>query len=258
MIFNFPKRIMIFLIKSNIYLFLFFFQQQSYADSDAKLSVGGTVNFNYQAYKNYRNDPNITFKPVFFYDNDKVYAEGEEVGVYLFEDDSHELRINAYYDGTQFNPKDNDYHHLKKRNWSIMAGASYMYVTPYGGFKIQTGSDILARSHGTVITTSYLAELKSGKWTWYPELGINWNNKKYNQYYYGVTEDESRLSGVSQYKPKSSFNPYLSLNSSYFINDRWNIILGVDVNYLTNQMFNSPLVDNRFDVEPFIGALYQF
>ena len=242
----------------NTIFFLFLVQQQAFAEVEPRLSIGGTVNFNYQAYKHTQNDPDITYMPAFFYDNQRVYAEGDEIGAYLYEDKENEFRVNAYYDGMQFDPKNSDFNGISKRKWSIMAGVSYMRVTPFGGFKLQVGSDVLSRHSGTVVTASYLAELQSGNWTWYPELGLNWNNKNYNQYYFGVTHQESKLNNIEEYNPKSSVSPYASLNGSYFINNHFNIIFGAEVNYLTNQMFNSPLVKNRFDVEPFVGALYKF
>jgi MipA family protein len=255
---NIFNKIINYFININIVFTVFVLSSSVYAETVPELSVGATINFNYQAYKDVNKNPDILIQPVFFYDSTWLYAEGDEAGVNLFKNENNELRANLYYDGNQFDPKDSSINGLEKRRWSVMGGMSYMHITPYGGLKLQVGSDILSRSKGTVITASYLAEIETGRWTWYPEFGINWNNKKYNQYYFGVTEQESHNSGIESYSPKSSINPYLSLNSSYFVNNHLNIIWGVDVNYLTNQMFNSPLVDKRFDVEPFIGALYRF
>lgn len=253
------------ILTTKIYVSIYFalclifisFQTKASTANQLGFAVGATVNFDYQAYVHDDRDPLITVLPTFFYDNDRFYLEGDEAGFYLYKNQQNELRINAYYDGTQFDPI-HAYHGIHTRKWSVMAGASYMRITPYGGFKLQVGSDVLSRSKGTVITASYLAELKHGAWTWYPELGVNWNNQAYNQYYFGVTNEESQYSGVKAYQPKSAFQPYFSLNNIYQVNDRWDIISGVEINYLTDEMYQSPFVHKHLDVEPFIGFLFHF
>lgn len=217
--------------------------------------IGFNYSVMYQEYKGERTDKSIL--PTFFYDNDRVYAEGDEAGVYLMKDDQNELRLNAYYDDRVMNPS-GELSQLNKRKWSVMAGASYMRITPVGGFKIQLGHDVLGRSRGNMIKLGYLTEFKPGQWSIYPELGMQWSDAKYNRYYYGISQAESAKSGLSAYSPKQSIHPYASLNVNYAINKSWSVFGGVDVRYLSNQQYQSPMVKRRVNVEPSAGVLFWF
>lgn len=47
--------------------------------------MGFNYSVNFQAYKGHKTYQTIL--PVFFYDNDKFYIEGDDAGYYLFKDD---------------------------------------------------------------------------------------------------------------------------------------------------------------------------
>jgi len=228
----------------------------AYADQEApKLTVGVNLSFDYQAYKGHRVE--FSGLPVLFYDNDRLYLEGDEAGMYLINDDKNELRLNAYYDGSSYRPS-GPLRSLKERHWSVMAGASYMRITPFGGFKLQVGQDLLNRSNGMVATMAYLAEFEQGKWSIYPEFGLQWNNAKYNQYYFGVSAAEASRSGLSEYTVKQSVQPYASLVIDYRLNKHWDAFTIFSLNALSNEQFRSPMISSRYDFEPAIGLNYTF
>lgn len=225
-------------------------------DADAaRLGLGINYSVNYQVY--HGDDVNHSILPVIFYDNKKVYIEGSEAGVYLVNNDNNELRLNAYYDGSEFDPA-GKVRALNKRDWSIMAGVSYMRITPYGGFKAQIGTDVLSRSKGTVASLAYLAELNTGKWSIYPELGMQWNDSKYNQYYYGVSAEEAERSHLKEYHLDQSVQPYASLNVNYKVTRDWNAFAGLDLTYLSDTQSKSPMVNRRLDITPSIGIMHRF
>ena len=224
-------------------------QQQS------SLSVGLNYSMGIQPYQGKRTYQSVL--PTAFFDNDKVYLEGDEAGVYLLNDDKNELRLNAYYDGSSYDPS-GKFNGLDRRKWSVMAGGSYMRTTPYGGFKAQISTDTLSRSHGTVATASYLAEFKHDKWSFYPEVGLQWNDAKYNQYYYGISDVEAQRTGLNSYKSKQSFNPYASLAVNYDMTKHWSIFGTFQVDYLSKEQADSPFVTRRTDFNPSIGIKYKF
>ncbi|KJV38015.1 MipA/OmpV family protein [Acinetobacter brisouii] len=227
----------------------------SYAEEPVALSVGLNTSLDFQAYKG--KTAWMSVLPTVFYDNKKIYVEGDELGVYLLNNEQNQFRLNAYYDDSYFNPS-GKLNALRTRKWSVMSGASYMRITPFGGFKAQIGTDILSRSKGTVATLSYLAELNTGKWSFYPEMGYQWSNSQYNDYYYGVTASEARNSGLTEYHPQGSLQPYMDLNFNYNLNKKWNIFGGVNINYLSNQQYRSPMVRNRIDFSPSLGIVFKF
>lgn len=228
-----------------------------YADDDQQptLTVGMEYSVDFQTYKGQRTYHTVL--PTVFYDNNKVYAEGDEAGVYLINDDKNELRLNGYYDGNSYDPT-GELKGLDQRKWSVMAGASYMRITPYGGLKAQVGTDILSRSKGTVITASYVAELKHNQWSFYPELGLQWNDAKYNQYYYGVSESESKRTHIQAYDAKQSINPYASMAINYRFSKHWSAFSTLEVTYLSKEQADSPMTERRTGINPSIGFNYSF
>ncbi|WP_228274753.1 MipA/OmpV family protein [Acinetobacter nosocomialis] len=65
--------------------------------SSPDLTMGFNYSVNFQAYKGHKTYQTIL--PVFFYDNDKFYIEGDDAGYYLFKDDKNQLRLDGHYDG---------------------------------------------------------------------------------------------------------------------------------------------------------------
>lgn len=223
--------------------------------SSPKVGIGLNYSIMYQEYKGGRTETSVL--PTLFYDNDQLYVEGDEAGLYLKKDSKNELRLNVYYDDKELSPS-GAISQLDKRKWSVMAGASYMRITPVGGFKIQLGHDVLGRSKGNMIKLGYLTEFDPGQWSIYPEVGLQWNDAKYNRYYYGVSQAESQRSGLATYTPKQSVQPYLSLNVNYTINKNWSVFAGVDAHYLANTQYDSPMVTRRVNIEPSVGFLFWY
>ncbi|WP_228147130.1 MipA/OmpV family protein [Acinetobacter sp. ANC 3832] len=220
------------------------------------LTIGADYSVDFQPYKGGKSYQQ-SILPTIFFDNKKIYAEGDEAGVYLLNDEKNQLRLNAYYDGTYYSPS-GELSQLDQRKWSVMAGASYMRTTPYGALKAQIGTDVLARSKGTVATVSYLAEIKKDAWSFYPEMGLQWNDANYNQYYYGVSSAESTRTGIQAYQPSQSIHPYANLTANYQISKHWNAFAEMEFNYLSKQQSNSPMIEKHTDFSPSIGFDYKF
>ncbi len=219
------------------------------------LSIGANYTIDYQPYKGKRTYQSVL--PTGFYDNGRFYLEGDEAGIYLLNDEHNELRLNAAYDGNSYDPS-GVLAGLERRKWSVMAGGSYMRITPFGGFKAQIGTDVLSRSKGTVATASYVAEITKGKWSFYPEIGLQWNDAKYNQYYFGVTPEETQRTGIATYQPSSSIHPYMSLATDYEFSKHWSAFGTLNVDFLSKQQSNSPMIDRHTDFYPSIGIKYKF
>lgn len=229
-------------------------------DPNARLKLGLNASMNHYAYDT---DNDVTIMPQAFYDNNRVYIEGSEAGFYGYKDANNEWRLTASYDSRSFDPADANkaaLQQLDERKWSALVGTSYMRITPYGGFKAQIETDALGRSDGTTAKIAHLSRFKAmnDTVTIYPELGLQWYNDKYNNYYFGVSEQESLRTGVKSYKADSSINPYLNISASYNLSPRWSAFISEHLEYLNSEQQDSPLVDNRVDNKLKIGFNYQF
>lgn len=224
---------------------------------DARLSLGVNVAYNATAYKA---DNALTVSPHGFYDNNRWYIEGGEAGFYPYKDGKHHARIGVAYDGTSFDPKDADgsLQGLDKRKASAQALASYMYVSPVGGFKAKIATDALSRHDGTVVSLSHISRFTHNKLTIYPTVGVNWHDKNYNNYYYGVSDAESRRTGVSAYQADAGFSPFVSAMVNYDMNDDISLFANQRIEWLSSAQKDSPMVDGNIESTTRVGVSYRF
>lgn len=229
-------------------------------DPNASLKIGLNASANAYAYNQ---DDEVTIMPQAFYDNNRAYIEGAEAGFYGYKDAKNQWRATLGYDSRSFTAEDATtpaVRLLDDRDWSVMAGTSYMRITPYGGFKGQVATDVLGRSEGTAVSLSHLSKfnLLDNKMTLYPELGLTWYNDKYNDYYFGVSEKESLRSGLARYQADAGVSPYFNISANYAFTPHWSGFISQHLEWLSDEQTDSPLVDDDIDSKTKIGFNYQF
>lgn len=229
-------------------------------DQHAQLTAGALATFGSQGHAV---DNDIAVVPLFLYDNNRLYAEGTEIGLYPYKDDKHWLKAGLTYDGTNFNPKDARTPALRgldKRRFSVNAHISYMYITPIGGFEVKAMTDALGHHDGQQIALAHRSkfELLNDKLTIYPKFGAIWQSGDYNNYYYGVSSAETARAGVQSYTAKSSFSPFVSMSAKYKINEQWGLFGNQSVQWLSSTQQDSPLTDDKVDVGTKVGLTYTF
>lgn len=227
-------------------------------DDQARLTLGINATYHDSAF-GAKND--LTVMPQAFYGNNRWYIEGSEAGFYPYKDANNHVRVGLSYDGRNFNPKDAKTDSLKsldKRQWSVAAHASYMRVTPYGGFKVKVTTDTLGRSDGQTVSLSHLSKFKKDKLTVYPEFGITWQNRRYNQYYYGLSAAESDRSGLPAYDARSGTSRFATVTASYQLTDQISLFGNQRFEWLSTAQKNSPLTDASMDSKTRLGVNYKF
>ncbi len=227
-------------------------------DQDAELSVGVNVLYANTAYDTDENE--IRVLPGVFYDNNKVYARGATAGAYLINDGTNQLAATVQLAGNSFDPEDANgaLQGLDERKISAAAGLSYQRRTPVGGFRLQVATDVLDRSGGNTARLTYLARITKNKLTVYPSIGFEYQDADYNEYYYGVTPEESARTGIAAYESNSSLNPYVNVSANYDFSDKWAGFANQSVSYLANEQYDSPMVDSRVEATSTLGLLYKF
>jgi outer membrane protein len=229
------------------------------ADQDAELSVGLNVMVVSSAYDT-DDSVEVRVLPGIFYDNNKFYARGAQAGAYLINDGVNQLSAYAQLAGNEFDPDDanGNLSGLDKRKASAAVGLTYQRRTPIGGFRGQIATDVLGRNDGNFGRLTYLAKISKDKLTVYPSIGIEWNDEDYNDYYYGVSNAESTRTGVAAYAPYQSFSPYINVSANYDINDKWAGFASQSLSYLSDEQYDSPMVDSRTESRTTLGLLYKF
>lgn len=226
-------------------------------DPDAELKLGAGVSFKVNAY---HADNDISIVPLAFYDNNVWYAEGAEAGFYSYKDNTHHARLGLSYDGHGFDNDDakGNYKALNARKSSVLAHASHLYVTPFGGIRAKVATDILRKHKGSTVSLAYLSRFKIGDTTLYPSFGAVWQSQSYNNYYYGITTDESARSGLPNYAAKAGVSPFVSLTANHDLNDKIALFGNGRMEWLSTSQKSSPLVKDDTETTITLGAMYRF
>jgi outer membrane protein len=146
---------------------------------------------------------------------------------------------------------------LKDRKTPIPLGISTFQETPYGALFLNAFVDA-NKSHGALLEATYAAEFKVGSWSFFPQVGLEYSNAKYNNYLYGVSAAESAASGFSAYNAGASTAPVLGLAVDVPLGDPWTLTLQVRRKWLDSSVHNSPLVSRRTQDTGFIAVSYRF
>lgn len=199
--------------------------------------------------------------PVINYEGDDFYFRTLTAGYHLWKDQENQLSIMGYYLPLSFRPGDSDDDRMKrldKRRGTLMAGLAYSHKAEWGTFRTTFTGDTLNYSNGLVGDVAYLYKFDLGIFTLIPGVGVMWSSNNQNKYYYGVSENESRRSGLGRYTPDDSWAPYVEMSASYRINKAWNAFFVGRYVKLSDEVKDSPMVDKSYSGLLMTGVSYSF
>lgn len=191
-------------------------------------------------------DPTVFPFPLISYDSDYLFFHGIKGGMHLWKDDVNQLDVFAAYDPRQFRPKDSDDRRMKlldRRDSTAVAGVEYTLRTDFGHFNASVAGDVLDNSDGISANAAYLYPITLNDWELVPKVGVRWDSKDQNKYYFGVSQRESQRSGLAAYDPQDSFTPYAELALRYHVTPAWTTFASARYEALPDEVKNSPMVD---------------
>ncbi|MES2056489.1 MAG: MipA/OmpV family protein [Pseudomonadota bacterium] len=99
----------------------------------------------------------------------------------------------------------------------------------------------------------------SSRLTLVPTIGTTWADKKHNDRYFGVNAEQSRASGLSQFRPGSGFNDAsFMLSAQYRLTDRLSLGAAGGVTTLLGKVKDSPIVFHKTQPLGFLSLSYRF
>jgi outer membrane protein len=206
-------------------------------------------------------DANIMPFPFISYESDTFYIRGLGAGYHLWKGDNDTLSVNLQYSPMHFTPDDSDnaqMKHLDKRRSTLLAGLGYTYRDDWGMLRTQLSADVLDNSDGFIGDLAYLYAFNVDAWRITPGVGLRWHSGDHNDYYYGISGNESRRSGLDAYDPGSSWSPYFELSTNYQINQNWNVFLNGNYVLLSSTVKDSPMVSRSYTLGTTLGVIYRF
>lgn len=199
--------------------------------------------------------------PVINYEGDSFYIHSLQAGYYLWKDQQDQLSLTVLGSPQNFDPDDvddSDMKSLNKRRMTVMGGLAYRHTADWGIMRTALVGNMLNNSNGIIWDVAYLYRFEFGQFSLTPGIGALWNSANQNRYYYGINSDESRRSGLSSYRPDSSWSPYLELSAGWKIDDNWNATLSGRYSRLGGDIKDSPMVDNNAQMLLMTGVSYTF
>ena len=184
------------------------------------------------------------------------------VGVYLYNDEHWRVGTALSYDLSSARKESDDEAHLrglgdieKTAHATLFAS----YTRDWFGLRTALSTDAGGKHQGTTANLDLDAKyqpiehlvLSAGP-------GIVWNSSQYNQTFYGVTSQQSGRSGLSGYAPGSGVTLRLSAGANYQLSHQWNLGARLGISRLPSEVANSPIVNERTQVNYGIFANYKF
>ncbi|MEW8560890.1 MAG: MipA/OmpV family protein, partial [Candidatus Thiodiazotropha sp.] len=131
------------------------------------------------------------------------------------------------------------------------------WQTGFGELNAQLLADVSDTSDGQEVILSYAYPFSHGKWSLRPELGISWQSSDLTDYYFGVDADEA-TARRAVYEADSAVTPFAGIEFEYAFDQRIDLVGGVGVGRLGDEISDSPIVDERNLAGGYLGLSYRF
>lgn len=179
----------------------------------------------------------------------------------MWKDEKNEFSLTASWMPLHFDPDDNDDHQMKKldeRKASAMLGGAWYRHESWGSLKFAVAGDVMDESNGWIGEISYFHPIRMERLTLTPSVGVFYYDDSFNDYYYGVSGNESRRCGLQQYSASDSWNPYIGLTAKYQLTQ--NLFLNASAVYtvLPDEVKNSPMIDRDDSFALMTGLSWRF
>ncbi len=86
-------------------------------------------------------------------------------------------------------------------------------------------------------------------------FGLEYFSADKSSYYFGVFDYEAIPKRQSYYLDET-LNYYISADYVYNMDKRWTFFANLEYKYYDEQIYKSPIVDQRFAVSNFLGVVY--
>jgi outer membrane protein len=113
-------------------------------------------------------------------------------------------------------------------------------------------------SGGVMGEVSYFHPIRMERLTLTPSVGVFYSDESYNDYYYGVSGNESRRSGLDEYKAGDSWTPYVGLAAKYQLTQSLFLNASAVYTVLPDDVKNSPMIDRDDSFALMTGMTWRF
>jgi outer membrane protein len=146
---------------------------------------------------------------------------------------------------------------MADRDGGLWGGATLTWKTPVVKTSLEWLSDASSKSKGQQLQLQVDRRIAFGSLSITPRAQVQWQDKKYVDYYYGVRASEA-MPGRPQYTGEAATSYGVGMRFDYQIAPKQTVFLDLSTSRLPNEIKNSPLVERSSVSKVGIGYLYRF
>jgi MipA family protein len=204
------------------------------------------------------NDLNSDLVPLYLYEGRRLFARGSWAGLHLYDRPGFGVDMIARYRFDRLETEaDAFYAGMQDREQTLEAGLSVYVDGRLGELSIAAVKDLLNRHSGEEYDLSYRYPVATGNWLLAPYVSLMHHSDELNDYYYGVSLDESRPQRPFYEAGSGTFWRY-GIDATYQLTRGWRLHGSVGMEHLPAAVRDSPLTDRDRLFSAFAGASYFF
>lgn len=197
--------------------------------------------------------------PLYLYEGEHIYLHAYRVGLKLYDEDDKrfDVFIAHRFEGFPYDRIPSSLVGMTERGPGVDFGMSSQRGGPWGAVYAEYLHDVSGASEGNELRLGYNYEWKSERWRLRPHLMLAARDAKLNDYYYGVRPGEATAIRPA-YQPGSGVNGQIGLYGAYSLTERWRLLAGLAATRWSQDVRNSPIVENRVQYSKMLGLMYDF
>ncbi|HOY23561.1 MAG TPA: MipA/OmpV family protein [Cellvibrio sp.] len=150
---------------------------------------------------------------------------------------------------------------MKTRSDTLDGGISL----DWNGFSLSYKHDLFSKYKGDEVALSYSKGFDLGKLQLMTGAGVTWQSEKLNHYYFGVNTSEAQnlvvqgsLFNRTHYQVEAALVPEVNALAIYSLSKSWALIGGAEVEFLPEEITDSPIIGEKNSWGAFIGLARNF
>lgn len=232
------------------------FSQDNDSQSDDLLMAGAGAVYRTSVYQG--DDSDVYPIPFIYYFNGPFAIKGKSVHYEVYDAEPFSFEFIALWSFLGYDASDSpSLAGMADRDMTIMGGVSGKYDDGWGFTTLQIVTDLLGEHDGQEVTLSYSKRFAERRWNLTPSIGIAYQTSHLTDYYYGVEPGEV-AGGRPFYAADSAFNPFAAVGGMYHLTEQFTVMGSVRLDWLDDEIADSPIVDEDFQLTVRAGLLYRF
>jgi outer membrane protein len=196
--------------------------------------------------------------PLYLYNGKLFFFRGSAGGIHLFSTDTFEFNVMGRYRFQKLDPDRNAYFEgIEERKQTLDGGVEVRIRGDWGMLNANYLADTLNRHQGQSAEVSYRYTIDRGRLSFSPFITWGWTDDKLTNYYYGVSDAESRPDRPA-YEPGESQWLGFGMNTTWWVSDRIQFFGNIGFGGIDTVVSNSPLVEEDTQSIIFAGGSYIF